>query len=81
MYVEASLMTSEMSPIWKNNPATEYFLPLFYGMKVQNKAANKPWPSAEPSDENTVVRTEVGQLIARLKADCGWEKWGEESLC
>lgn len=76
-HVEVSLITSEMSPTWERIIQSQNtFLPLVYGMKVQNKAASQPWPSA---DEKAVLRTGVGQLIARQKADCGW-KSGEKKV-
>lgn len=75
LHVEAPPVIREVSP-QRNIQPQNILLPflLVRGCKAK-QAANRRWPSAEPSDRNAMVRTgEVGQLSARLKADCGWKK-------
>lgn len=83
LHVEASPMIHEMSPTWKRISSHRIFCSIYFlvrGCKTK-QAANRPWPSSEPSDKNAIVKMgEVGQLIARLKADCGWKREGRRKF-
>lgn len=77
LHVEASPMIREMSPIRKRTSSHGIFSSFYFlarGCKTKREG-NRLGPSAEPADKNAIVRTrQVGRIIARLIADCGWKK-------